>query len=90
MGTHKETVFRCAVCHYHGKGADAVPAPQCIKCKHCGEWIRPEDMGEQCPENTSIRGKRVTQIILDDFENEPESNRFRQAIYDDSDSDSKS
>ena len=38
---HKASGFRCLV--YHGKGE--LP---CVKCSKCGEFVRPENMEEEC------------------------------------------
>lgn len=40
--THLDGGRRCLAIHHDGEGA-------CILCGICGEWIRPSQMGEECP-----------------------------------------
>lgn len=45
MMAHKDSGGRCLVCHYNEDDTDA---SQCIRCARCGEWIRPENMDDEC------------------------------------------
>lgn len=41
MRAHKDGGSRCLVSHSsHG---------QCIKCAYCNDWIKPDDIGKNCP-----------------------------------------
>ena len=42
---HIDSGARCLVAHF---GADGELLPSCIKCRLCGMWIRPKDMGWGC------------------------------------------
>ncbi len=46
---HKKSNYRCLVAHirYNDEGEETLESP-CIKCENCGEWIRPEDMDDEC------------------------------------------
>ncbi len=44
--THEPSGLECCVGHMTG---DWQPLPACQVCKHCGQFIRPERMGEECP-----------------------------------------
>lgn len=35
----------CLVTHLDRQGN---VLPGCLRCQHCGGWIRPEDMGSEC------------------------------------------
>jgi hypothetical protein len=39
---HVDGLERCCVAHLPGQG-------QCIRCRNCGGWIKPADMGGDCP-----------------------------------------
>lgn len=39
---HEDAGERCLLIHRDGQG-------QCVKCKKCRQWIRPSEMGEDCP-----------------------------------------
>jgi len=43
---HKDGGERCLVGHV---SEDGEWLPTCIKCTQCHEWIRPEDMQDDCP-----------------------------------------
>ena len=43
---HEDSGLRCLVAHGDGQGNQQ---PPCTKCTRCGEWIRPEAMGQECP-----------------------------------------
>ena len=43
---HVPSGWACCVAHY---GPGMVLLPACHKCASCGEFIRPENMGEDCP-----------------------------------------
>lgn len=43
---HVDSGAECLVAHFDGNGHFL---PQCRKCANCQQWIRPEDMGNECP-----------------------------------------
>lgn len=49
---HEDGGSRCATAHWQ-KGNRDVLLGQCISCRHCGKWIRPENMNERCPKRES-------------------------------------
>lgn len=50
---HEDSGGRCCAGHVGWYGACR---PPCIQCKRCGEWIRPEAMGQECPGKQPIEG----------------------------------
>ena len=45
MKEHKDSGWRCLVCHYD---KDGNALPQCVKCSVCHKWISPDKMKEKC------------------------------------------
>lgn len=44
--------LRCVTRHYN---EDNTLAPSCYKCEYCHEWIRPENMKDECPATKQVR-----------------------------------
>jgi hypothetical protein len=69
MSTHIDSGWRCTVGHFDKAGNIA---PPCIQCSSCGEHIRPEDMGNECPgPMTAERREReflATGILIEQHE----------------------
>lgn len=52
MALHVDSGGECAVAHWDdGKLLDA-----CRRCAVCHEWIRPENMQDDCPSSTDVAG----------------------------------
>lgn len=43
---HESNGEACCVAHFDAK-MNALPS--CLRCKHCNEWVRPENMNDPCP-----------------------------------------
>jgi len=43
---HEPSSYLCLVHHVDAPGNTL---PQCERCRHCKQWIRPENMGDSCP-----------------------------------------
>lgn len=51
-----EVVSACLVWHRDGQGRTL---PQCIRCQHCHQFIRPEQVGRECPGYGRLSGSDV-------------------------------
>ena len=46
---HRDGLQRCLVAHFKGDWREPEILPPCIMCRDCQQWIRPEQMDEECP-----------------------------------------
>ena len=60
MAVHVDSGITCCVAHFRNGMSEG----QCIQCKTCGEYVRPENMGEECPGREPVLTKQ--QVIEKD------------------------
>lgn len=77
MASHENSDWRCCVGHYEdGKLADS-----CIRCSVCLQWIRPQNMEEECSGPPTKEQLDAPPVVLTyEAKGMPSNEQLRKAV----------